>query len=87
MFCFHLFLGLGRLLSAAVESWCLPEAHGPCRLSGGVLEGGSGAATAGAIYYRRRWKEQEYEGLCSLISLVIEREEALFIYLLIYLFS
>ncbi|CAM9343765.1 unnamed protein product, partial [Pylaiella littoralis] len=64
--------GLGRLLSAAVESWCLSDAHGPCRLSGAVLEGGSGAAAAGAPYFRRRWKERDYEGLCSLISLITQ---------------
>ncbi|CAN0209644.1 unnamed protein product, partial [Ectocarpus sp. 6 AP-2014] len=70
----------GLLLSAAVEAWCLPDVHGPCRLPGSVLEGGgtadgneaaAAAAGEGSGYRRRgrRQEEEDYESLSSLISM------------------
>ena len=55
---------LSRLLSAAVEAWCLPV-HQTCRLPGTLL-GGKGAGDSGT----GSRSEGDFEGLCSQISLV-----------------
>ena len=62
---------LGRLLSAAAEAWCVPAAHGTCRLPEAVLQGSGAAASSRLGHPRRRHGgEEDYEGLSSLISLV-----------------
>jgi len=67
---------LGRLLSAAADAWCVPVAHGTCRLPQAVLEGGE-AMRHGRLRRRRHGLEEgeDYEGLSSLISLVRKRAQ------------
>ncbi|CAN0061155.1 unnamed protein product, partial [Scytosiphon promiscuus] len=74
---------LHRLLSAAVEAWCLPDEHGRCRIAASVLEG-SGDGDEAAVgddasrdrrrrrRLRRRRQEDDYEGLSSLISQITQ---------------
>eukprot|EP00903_Cladosiphon_okamuranus_P013658 g12719.t1 len=71
---------LGRLLSAAVEAWCIPAAHGTCHLPAAVLKG---SGTAASLRLGRSWLrhdgqegEGDYEGLSLLISLMTEEHVA-----------